>query len=126
MSRSWPSVTSATRSRMRRASALCGRSRARAASAARVPDGIERSGARVSITTVVDGETITQTREVGGGHGHFGMQDDLVQTVGLGAACEAEVTVRWPVKDVPAQTFTLQAGHRFLLTQGEDVAVVEE
>ena len=83
-------------------------------------------GARITITTVVAGTTVTQTREVGGGHGHFGMQDDLVQTVGLGAACSAEVTVQWPLKDVPAQTFTLAAGYRFLLTQDGDAVVIEE
>lgn len=83
-------------------------------------------GARVTITTEVDGETVTQTREIGGGHGHFGMQDDLVQTVGLGGACAAMVTVKWPVDGVAEQTFTLVTGHRFVLKQGEDAAVVEE
>ncbi len=83
-------------------------------------------GARVSITTDVDGAAVTQTREIGGGHGHFGMQDDLVQTVGLGTACAATVTVKWPVDGVADQTFTVAAGHRFVLKQGEDAVVVEE
>jgi hypothetical protein len=51
------------------------------------------------------------------------MQDDLVQHVGLGAACEAEVTVRWPVEGLPEQTFTLAAGHRYRLVQGEAPAL---
>lgn len=83
-------------------------------------------GARVTITTEVDGAPVTQTREIGGGHGHFGMQDDLVQTVGLGTACAATVTVQWPVDGVAAETFELAAGHRFLLTQGEAAVAVEE
>jgi hypothetical protein len=53
-------------------------------------------GARVTVRATIDGAEVVQTREVGGGHGHFGMQDDLVQTLGLGDACEATVTVRWP------------------------------
>lgn len=76
-------------------------------------------GARVTVTATIGGERVTQIREVGGGHGHFGTQDDLVQTIGLGDACEAEVTVRWPVGEQPEQTFTLAAGHRFELTQGQ-------
>ncbi|HEY1098621.1 MAG TPA: VCBS repeat-containing protein, partial [Myxococcota bacterium] len=84
-------------------------------------------GARLEIKTVVDGATITQVREVGGGHGHFGMQDDLVQTIGLGAACSAEVTVHWPVDGVSSQTFTLAANQRYLLTEGRaEAAVVVE
>jgi len=82
-------------------------------------------GARVTVKTVVDGETITQTREIGGGFGHFGMQDDLLVTVGTGAACEAEVTVRWPVEvagSLPEQTFTIPVGHRFDVVQGEEPA----
>jgi hypothetical protein len=76
-------------------------------------------GARLTVTTIVDGERLVQTRDVGGGHGHFGMQDDLTQTIGLGTACEATVTVRWPVKGVPDQTFTVPAGATFDVTEGK-------
>jgi hypothetical protein len=76
-------------------------------------------GARVTVRA----GGLTMTREVEGGHGHYGMQDDLVQHVGLGAACEAEVTVRWPVEGLPEQTFTLAAGHRYRLVQGEAPAL---
>jgi hypothetical protein len=79
-------------------------------------------GAKVTVVTVVDGERLTQTREVGGGHGHFGMQDDLVQTFGLGRACEATVTVRWPVKGVPVQTFVVAAGARWLVSEHSETA----
>ena len=81
-------------------------------------------GARVTVKTVVDGETLIQTHAVGGGHGHFGMQDDLVQTFGIGAACEAEVTVRWPVAGVAEQTFTVGAGYRYDVVEGGAVSAI--
>jgi hypothetical protein len=83
-------------------------------------------GARVTVKAVINGEEVVQIREVGGGHGHFGIQDDLLQTVGIGDACEAEVTVRWPVGDVPEQTFTVVAGHRFELVQGGDATALSK
>ncbi len=76
-------------------------------------------GARV---TVKAGD-VTQTQEVGGGFGHFGAQNDMVLHFGLGAACEAEVTVRWPNAELATQTVKLPAGHRFLVTQGEATRV---
>ena len=78
-------------------------------------------GARVSV--VADG--LTQTHEMGGGHGHYGIQHDLLQTFGLGEACEAKVTVRWPDADGTTETVTLPAGHRFRLVQGEAPVVIE-
>ncbi len=72
-------------------------------------------GARVSVKT----EGATQTQEVSGGYGHYGAQHDVVLHFGLGAACEAEVTVRWPDGALTTETITLPAGHRFLLEQGQ-------
>lgn len=72
-------------------------------------------GARVSVTA----GGITQTHEVGGGHGHYGAQDDLVQHFGLGAACEAEVTVRWPDAMLSTQRFRVVAGHRYRVVQDQ-------
>lgn len=77
-------------------------------------------GARVTVTTP-DG--VTRTQEVGGGHGHYGMQHDLTLHFGLGAACEAEVTVRWPDLSLTTQTVGLPSGYRFHLVQGEDPTV---
>ena len=77
-------------------------------------------GARVTVTTVVGGETITQTHDIGGGHGHFGMQDDLVQTFGIGSACEADVSVRWAVAGATEQHFSVGAGYRYDLVEGAD------
>jgi len=76
-------------------------------------DGSNRSaiGARVTVKTA----DRTQTFEVGGGNGHFGLQNDLVLHVGLGDACTAEVTVRWPDSALTTQTWTLGAGHLTVL-----------
>ena len=71
-------------------------------------------GARV--TAVAGGNT--QTREIGGGYGHYGAQNDLTVHFGLGTACEAAVTVRWPDAAQTTQTFTLPAGYAFSLAQG--------
>lgn len=72
-------------------------------------------GARVTVKT----DAITQTQEVQGGHGHYGLQDDLVRHFGLGRACAAEVTVRWPDAELSTQTFTVQAGYRYTVRQGQ-------
>ncbi|MCA9620507.1 MAG: CRTAC1 family protein [Myxococcales bacterium] len=73
-------------------------------------------GARVTVTGE-DG--VTQTQEVGGGHGHYGAQHDLTLHFGLGAACRAQVTVRWPNASLTTQTVELVSGYRFLLAEGE-------
>lgn len=77
-----------------------------------------RSAIGARITVVAGG--VTMTREIEGGHGHYGLQDDLMQHFGLGEACEAEVTIRWPISGLPTQTFTVPAGHRYFVRQGED------
>jgi len=71
-------------------------------------------GARVTITA----GGVTQSRDVDGGHGHYGLQQERVLHFGLAAACEAEVTVRWPDYDLTTETRTLPAGHRFRWVQG--------
>lgn len=83
-----------------------------------------RSAIGARVTLVAGG--VTQTREVEGGHGHYGMQDDLTLHFGLGEACEAEVTIRWPDATLTTQTFKLVAGYRFTVTQGEDPVPVME
>jgi hypothetical protein len=75
--------------------------------------------AAIGARAVVEAGDVTQTQEVGGGFGHFGAQNDMVLHFGLGSACEAEVTVRWPDADLTEETFTLPAGYRFLIVQGE-------
>lgn len=72
-------------------------------------------GARVRVTA---GDT-TQTRQVDGGHGQWGQQDDLVQHFGLAGTCAAQVEVRWPDAEGTVQTFTIDQPGRYLVRQGE-------
>jgi hypothetical protein len=67
-------------------------------------------GARVSLT--VNGRTVVQ--EVGGGHGSFGSQSDLVLHFGLGATTSAPVVrVRWPAnRTQPNETITLASANK--------------
>lgn len=76
-------------------------------------------GARV---TVEAGGRV-QVREVGGGHGHFGAQDDLALTFGLGDACEAEVTIRWPDAALTTETVRLPANRRWRVVQGTSATI---
>ncbi|MBM4372363.1 MAG: CRTAC1 family protein, partial [Deltaproteobacteria bacterium] len=80
-------------------------------------EGCNRSAIGARVTVAAGG--ITQTQEVDGGHGHYGIQREHVLHFGLGTACEAEVTVRWPDGPLTTETFTLPAGHRFHWRQGE-------
>jgi len=70
-------------------------------------------GARVEVVS----QGNTQVREVGGGHGHFGLQNSLRVTFGLGTACSAEVSIRWPDRALTTETFTLGPG-RYKIVQG--------
>jgi hypothetical protein len=80
-------------------------------------------GARV---TVAAEDGTTQTQEVGGGHGHYGAQDDLVLHFGLGTACRAQVTVRWPDAALTTETFELVSGYRYRWLQAtEPVAIID-
>jgi hypothetical protein len=79
-------------------------------------------GAKVTVKTA----DLSQTREVGGGYGHYGAQDDLTLHFGLGAACDGEVTVRWPDQALTMQTFKIVAGYRFTVTQGQAPVVAKK
>lgn len=79
-------------------------------------EGTNRAAIGARVTVKANGRT--QSFEVGGGHGHYGLQHDFVVHAGLGSACEAEVTVKWPNAAHSTQTFTLPAGHRFHLEEG--------
>jgi hypothetical protein len=81
-------------------------------------------GARVTVT---DENGVSQTQEVGGGHGHYGAQHDLALHFGLGTACRADVTVRWPDGALTTETAELVAGYRFEWTQFEEpTAILKE
>ncbi len=73
-------------------------------------------GAQVTVRTS-DGRS--QLQEVGGGHGHYGIQHGRTLHFGLGASCEAEVTIRWPDAARTTEAFTLPARYRYTLVQGE-------
>lgn len=77
-------------------------------------------GARVRVTA----GGVTQTQEVGGGHGHYGIQHDHLLHFGLGTACEAEVEVRWPDAALSTETFRALSGYRYRWVQGEKPAVI--
>ncbi|MEM9069950.1 MAG: CRTAC1 family protein [Myxococcota bacterium] len=77
------------------------------------------NGAAIGAQVTARYGDLVQVLEVDGGHGHFGAQSDPTLHVGLGSACEVEITVRWPSRDLPTETYTLPAGHRFILRQDQ-------
>ena len=78
-------------------------------------------GARVRVTA----GGVTQTQYVDGGHGHFGTQHDLTLHFGLGASCDAEITVTWPDRELSEQTVSLAGNQRYHLVQGGEAVVLE-
>jgi hypothetical protein len=85
----------------------------------RLVGGAGTNRAAIGARVTVKAGSVTQMRDVEGGHGHYGIQDDLALLFGLGDACEADVTVRWPNADLTTESFHLQAGYRFILEQGK-------
>jgi hypothetical protein len=79
-------------------------------------------GARVSVTA--GGKT--QVQEVGGGHGHYGIQHGTVLHFGLAEACEiTEILVRWPDAKHTTETFkNVSANYRITIKQGGKVDYV--
>ena len=71
-------------------------------------------GARV----VVEACGLKQTRQVDGGHGHQGAQEDLVLHFGLGQHISAKVTVYWPDAAGSIEEFEVNADTLYHLTQG--------
>ena len=85
-------------------------------------DGTNRAAIGARVTVSAGG--VTQTQEVGGGHGHYGIQHDLTLHFGLGSACEAQVKIRWPDKALSTQELTLRSGYRYRVVQGEPALAV--
>lgn len=77
-------------------------------------------GARVTITAA----SLTQTRQIDGGHGHYGIQHDLTLHFGLGAACEADVVIHWPDRESTVQEFKAYSGYRYRIKQGDAPVVL--
>lgn len=77
-----------------------------------------------AVVKVVTGD-VTQMREVGGGHGHVGMQHEMTQHFGLGDACNAEkVIVRWPDSAGTVEVFKNVRGN-YLITIEQGKGVIE-
>jgi hypothetical protein len=91
--------------------------------AVRLVGGPGTNRAAIGARVTVKAGSLTQTRDVEGGHGHYGAQDDLMLLFGLGDACEADVTVRWPNADLTTESIHLPAGYRFVLEQGKPPVV---
>ncbi len=72
-------------------------------------------GARVDVTA----GGVTQARQVGGGGGQWGHQDDLRVHLGLGQEATAEVTITWPDAVGSTETFTVETRRRYRVSQGE-------
>jgi hypothetical protein len=77
-------------------------------------------GARVTIERC--GETLT--RQVDGGHGQMGLQDDPTLHFGLGQMDEALVTIHWPDANRSTETMTLATGSAWLVRQGEGAEIL--
>ncbi|MCB9641060.1 MAG: VCBS repeat-containing protein [Myxococcales bacterium] len=75
-------------------------------------------GAQIRVTA----GGVTQTQEIQGGFGHFGLQNTLVAHFGLGANCDIEkIEVRWPNGQSTVQTFQdVRANYRLLIEEGKD------
>ncbi len=85
-------------------------------------EGTNRAAIGAQVT--VEADDLIQIQEVGGGHGHYGLQNDRVLHFGLGTNCTAEVTIRWPDASGTTQTLELQTGYRYKLTQAGELTVV--
>ena len=76
-------------------------------------------GAFVEVTPLNTDDHHTRVRYVRSGYGHFGQQNESTLTIGLNAACEAEVKVVWPNSAQSMDSFMVSAGQRYLIKPGE-------
>lgn len=90
----------------------------------RLEGGIHANASAIGAQVLVSVPGSTQLQELDGGHGHFNTQSDLVLHFGLGRACEAAVEIRWPDEELSRQRFSLQAGYRYKVVQGQDPEAV--
>jgi hypothetical protein len=82
------------------------------------PGGANRDAVGARVTVQAGGQTLM--REVQGGYGLTGFQQDRLVVIGLGAACSADqVTVRWPNATATEESFAgLLANYVVLLEEG--------
>ena len=84
-----------------------------------VGDGKTANKAAIGAQAKVTACGMTQTQQVGGGHGHFGAQNDLVLHFGAGDATEVSVKVRWPDSKRTVQTFKVSTRKRYKVEMGK-------
>ncbi len=77
-------------------------------------DNVNRAAIGAQVSVALDDGSV-QTQEVGGGHGHYGIQHDMVLNFGLAGACRATVTVRWPDGKNTETVYDLVSGYRYTL-----------
>ncbi|MBX9585230.1 MAG: CRTAC1 family protein, partial [Gemmataceae bacterium] len=83
-------------------------------------DGVKTGRSALGAVVTIKAGDKTQTQTVAGGRGYLS-QSELVLHFGLGSADKVDsVTVRWPGKDVPPETWTNLATDKVhVLTQGQ-------
>jgi hypothetical protein len=80
-------------------------------------------GARI----VVHAGDVMQTRTVQAGYGHYGMQGDLTQHVGLGDACLAEeIEIHWPNRGFTVTRLRYVPANYFVTVREADGSVTYE
>ncbi|MCX7943476.1 MAG: CRTAC1 family protein [Deltaproteobacteria bacterium] len=79
-------------------------------------------GAKVKIKA----KELTQYKQVQGGYGHFGLQNDLILHFGLKDNCIVdEIEVIWPDKELTKQNFkNIFANYLVEIRQGEDIKYI--
>ena len=80
-------------------------------------------GAKVWATAEIDGETVTQLREVST-QNTFNGQNDLTVHFGLGDAASADIRIEWPSGMIDA--FTVDADTRMTIEEGQFPVASEE
>ncbi|HIO22422.1 MAG TPA: CRTAC1 family protein, partial [Nitrospirales bacterium] len=80
--------------------------------------GANRSGIGARIQITAGG--VTQTQEISGGYGHFGLHNGLIAHFGLGKYCKIEkLTIRWPNSKLTLQSFSnISSNQRVLIREG--------
>ena len=91
-----------------------------------VGDGKTANKAAVGAQAQVTACGMTQTQQVGGGHGHFGAQNDMVLHFGAGDATSVKVSIRWPDSSKTVQTFTLSTRKRYKVEQGKQPTEIKK
>jgi enediyne biosynthesis protein E4 len=86
-------------------------------------EGTNRSAVGARVTVERCGETLT--RQVDGGHGIVGSQEDLTLHFGLGADEKADVTVHWPDAERSVERFTVGTDAAYSVRQGEGASPLD-